>query len=82
MANPNAGLMVAEAWDMSQTLSRYGRDVLTVGYWRNKAYVRLWDFRKGYETWRRYPNRDGQQPKNLPPPFDPFASAWLYDVMK
>lgn len=39
---------------MISTLSDYGLKPLTVGWWRGRAYVHIWDWRQGRMTWRPF----------------------------
>lgn len=82
MAPVSMAAVLADAWDCACSLAAYGSAPLTVGWHRGEAFVRLWDFRRGHETWRRLPSRDGQQPAN-PPRYDPFSvSDTFYRVFR
>jgi len=82
LPNPNAGQVVAEAWERALTLTGYGRRPLTVGWWKGQAFVRLWNYRTGETDWRRHPSRDvkpGAEPKPKPCPAfsETGLMAWL-----
>lgn len=80
MAVPNLALVVADAWDCAVTLDGYGMEPMTVGWWRDLAYVRMWDYRTDNDRWRRVPALDGRA--RPPQRTNMFASRFLYDAVK
>jgi hypothetical protein len=66
-----------EIWNEVIQLHAYGDKPLTVGWYKNRAFVKIWDFRKGEFIWKRFPNRDGQEPKN-PPKWNPFERDSIF----
>lgn len=79
MANPNLAALVYDAWDMISTLSEYGTEPMTIGWWQDKAYVHVWDFRRGEMLWKPFAtNRTPQKS----PRKNPFESASLYRELR
>src|SRR4051812_31494053 len=79
MTVANLASLVSDAWEMVLTLSRYGDEPLTVGWWRGDAYVKLWDYRTGNTTWRPFTTSRPESP--LPPHRDLFSSRYLWKAM-
>lgn len=73
------GQLYLDAWDEVMTLARYGREPMTVGWWKGRAYVRIWDYRKGYTVWRPFSTTRTETP---PPSGDDFSSRFLWDALR
>lgn len=60
----------------AMALAEYGYKPLTMGYYEGKAFVRLWNWRKGHMEWRRFPQRDVPKGQEPVPTYNPF---WFFD---
>jgi hypothetical protein len=65
------GEIIAEEWDRASTLSNYGHAPLAVGWWRGRAFVRMWDYKRGAMTWREFRT----QRRECKPPTDSIFNS-------
>lgn len=61
MSAANLGSVVAEEWEKITTLTRYGSKPLTVGWWRGRAFIHIWDYTRGAMTWREFKTTRAEQ---------------------
>ncbi len=72
----NISPIVSEAWEEAVSLSAYGTEVGTIGWYHYLAYIKRWNYRTGRTEWRRLPHRDTNTPPK-PSHADPFSSRTL-----
>ena len=64
--------IILNEWDKITTLVSYGNKLLTVGWYKNQAYIYIWNYRFNRIEWRRFPIKDNKEPIIKPPKWDPF----------